>query len=84
VCECITGGIRHRSGDMKKVAEYRLMRKEKDFHYHMTPRLAESQRKKLGLPYDKYVTYGDFFKNEEDEEAFKKIIKEARLPYYKF
>jgi len=120
--------------DMTKVAEYRLMRKEKDFHYYMTPKIAESHRyghnmialgtygkfkprynyyyifdymdkysfkalvkkykfistdfeeirKKLGLPYDKYMTYGDFFKNETDEEAFKKIIKEARLPYYKF
>ncbi len=44
----------------------------------------EEIRKKLGLPCDKYVTYGDFFKNEEDEEAFKKIVKEAQLPYYKF
>lgn len=44
----------------------------------------EKIRKRLGLSEDKYMTYGDFFKNEEDEEGFKKIIKEVRLPYYKF
>jgi hypothetical protein len=44
----------------------------------------EKIRKRLGLSEDKYKTYGDFFKNEEGEEGFKKIIKEARLPYYKF
>ncbi len=40
-------------------------------------------RKRLGLPEDKYMTYGDFFKDEKDEEAFKELIREARLPYYK-
>ncbi len=30
--------------DMKKVAEYRLMRKEKDFHYYMMPKVASSHR----------------------------------------
>jgi len=117
--------------DIKYAAEYRLMRKEIDFHYYMTPRYPESHRyghnmialgayqkfkprynyyyifdymdkysfksllekyrfialefettrQKLGLPSDRYMTTGDFFKDEEGRERFKKIVKEAGLPY---
>ena len=33
---------------------------------------------------DRYLVPGNFFKKEEDEEEFKKIIKQAHLPYYRF
>ncbi|NIM13009.1 MAG: radical SAM protein [Candidatus Aminicenantes bacterium] len=118
--------------DMNYAAEYRLMRKEKDFHFYMTPKLPESHRyghnmvalgtyekfkprynyyyiydymdkysfktltkkykflytefeetrSKLGLPADKYITAGQFFKSEEGREKFKEIIRESQLPYY--
>jgi coproporphyrinogen III oxidase-like Fe-S oxidoreductase len=41
----------------------------------------ENTRRKLGLPSDRYMTGGDFFKDEEGREKFKKIIKAAGLPY---
>jgi coproporphyrinogen III oxidase-like Fe-S oxidoreductase len=118
--------------DIKYAAEYRLMRKEKDFHFYMTPKLPESHRyghnmlalgtyekfkprynyyyiydymdkfsfksltkkykflykefeetrSKLGLPSDKYIAAGDFFKTEEAREKFKTTVREAGLPYY--
>jgi coproporphyrinogen III oxidase-like Fe-S oxidoreductase len=118
--------------DIKYAAEYRLMRKEKDFHFYMTPKLPESHRyghnmvalgtyekfkprynyyyiydymdkfsfkaltkkykflytefeetrSRLGLPSDKYMTTGDFFKTEAAREKFKKTVKEAGLLYY--
>jgi coproporphyrinogen III oxidase-like Fe-S oxidoreductase len=118
--------------DMDCAAEYRLMRKEKDFHFYMTPKLPESHRyghnmvalgtyekfkprynyyyiydymdkysfktltkkykflytefeetrSKLGLPTDKYITAGQFFKSEQGKEKFKEIIRETQLPYY--
>lgn len=117
--------------DIKYAAEYRLMRKDIDFHYYMTPKYPESHRyghnmialgayekfkprynyyyifdymdkytfksllekyrfiaanfedtrNKLGLPSDKYMAIGDFFKDEEGRERFKKIVKEVGLPY---
>jgi coproporphyrinogen III oxidase-like Fe-S oxidoreductase len=120
--------------DMKYAAEYRLMRKAKDFHYYMTPRIPESHRyghnmialgtyekfkprynyyyifdymdkyafkalmkkyefiynnfentrNQLGLPCDNYIVPGNFFKTGADEEEFKRIIKPAHLPYYRF
>jgi hypothetical protein len=39
-------------------------------------------RGKLGLPSDKYMSAGDFFKTEEAREEFKKAVREAGLPYY--
>jgi coproporphyrinogen III oxidase-like Fe-S oxidoreductase len=118
--------------DMDYAAEYRLMRKEQDFHFYMSPKLPESHRyghnmialgtyekfkprynyyyiydymdkysfkaltkkykflstefeqtrSKLGLPSDKYMTNGDFFKTAEAREEFKRTVKEAGLPYY--
>jgi coproporphyrinogen III oxidase-like Fe-S oxidoreductase len=120
--------------DMKYAAEYRLMRKTRDFHYYMTPKIPESHRyghnmialgtyekfkprynyyyvfdymdkyafkalmkkyefiynnfentrNQLGLPCDNYIVPGNFFKTGADEEEFKKIIKPAHLPYYRF
>ena len=120
--------------DIKYAAEYRLMRRDMDFHYYMIPKYPESHRyghnmialgayekfkprynyyyvfdymdkysfkalmkkykfiytdfedtrNKLGLPYDKYRVPPDFFKTEADEESFKKIVKDAGLPFYRF
>jgi coproporphyrinogen III oxidase-like Fe-S oxidoreductase len=41
----------------------------------------ERTREKLGLACDRYVSPGNFFKDEEGKERFKQLIKEARLPF---
>ncbi len=64
---------------MDKYAFKALMKK-----YEFIYNNFENTRNQLGLPCDNYIVPGNFFKTEADEEEFKKIIKPAHLPYYRF
>jgi coproporphyrinogen III oxidase-like Fe-S oxidoreductase len=71
--------------DIKYAAEYRLMRKEKDFHFYMTPKLPESHRyghnmvalgtyEKFKPRYNYYYIY-DYM----DKYSFKAITKKYKF-----
>lgn len=71
--------------DIKYAAEYRLMRKEKDFHFYMTPKLPESHRyghnmvalgayEKFKPRYNYYYIY-DYM----DKYSFKALTKKYKF-----
>jgi len=76
--------------DMTYAAEYRLMRKEMDFHYYMTPKIPESHRYGHNMialgAYEKFKPRYNYYYifDYMDKYSFKSLLKKYRFIYDNF